>query len=99
MDQQEYQRRYLAKLRASLIERLGGKCVKCAALTPLEFAHLKKTPILRLRRGRGLKHRLLDVKKHIDKYCLMCDVCHDISDGRTPAGGQTVCRERSTKSF
>lgn len=87
--QETAQQRYVRRLRERLIRRLGGCCKACCALTPLEFAHIEPTPILRFRRGRGLKHRLLDVQRNIDKYVLFCAPCHDAFDGRTD--GRNEC--------
>lgn len=52
----------------------GNKCIICGKKKRLEFAHIKPTKLSG--RGRGSKHRYLDIKKNKDCYVLVCKGCH-----------------------
>lgn len=60
----------------------GGHCIVCGGKKQLEFAHLEPTDVVG--KGRGSKHRMLDIKRHMDKYELLCKNCHKLKDNGTP---------------
>lgn len=67
------------RLRLQLIGEMGGRCMAkgCTQTDPdkLQFAHLKPTKLSGA--GRGMSHRLYDVKKNFTSYGLLCeDGCH-----------------------
>lgn len=71
--------RKMHNLRLSLIDQLGGVCMAscCSQSDPdkLQFAHLKPTNLSGS--GRGMSHRLYDVKNNPTSYGLLCDDgCH-----------------------
>lgn len=70
-------------LKAENIKALGGKCQAegCTTTDPkhLQFAHLKPTGLAGS--GRGMGHRLYDVKNNPESYTLLCDGgCHEEFD-------------------
>ena len=76
-----YNRAYLAKLKASLIELLGGCCQGCGSQEGLEFAHRHGTEFSfngwkKYEKGRGKSKRLHDIKRHPERYILFCHDCH-----------------------
>lgn len=80
---------YLGKM-DELRKDFGGRCIMCGGRKsrknePLQFAHLKKTPMSKIHRGRGMANRYHDIKKNRQSYVLMCRYCHIIFDG--PGGG------------
>jgi hypothetical protein len=64
--------------RTLLIERMGDQCLICGdkTLDNLQFAHIERTEISEIGRGRGKFNRLRDVFLHRDSYVLLCHVCH-----------------------
>jgi hypothetical protein len=48
----------------------------CARRWRLHFAHVRPTPILATRRGRGRADRYHDIKRHPECYRLLCCWCH-----------------------
>jgi formate-dependent nitrite reductase cytochrome c552 subunit len=69
-----YQRRWRKRLKSELIRQLGGKCRDCRRKTGLQFAHVRPTGLSGP--GRGTNERLLDVRRNLDCYTLLCPVCH-----------------------
>lgn len=71
---------YAKQLRLKLIVSFGSVCQEkdCQESDPkkLQFAHIKKTKILKVTRGRGRKERLYDVKKNPKSYILFCKSHH-----------------------
>jgi hypothetical protein len=63
---------YAKKLRVLLVEAYGGQCCICKAVSDLQFAHVKPTPISVKHRGRGRKERIYDVLKNPLNYKLTC---------------------------
>lgn len=56
--------------RRVLVNRFGGKCCVCGSRSGLEFAHVRRTKLRGL--GRGRKERLIDVSRHPESYRLTC---------------------------
>lgn len=75
LSQNERNRRYIAKLKAKLIDYYGNKCRDCPKKRFLDFAHTKTTKLTGSK-GRGKLKRLLDVKNNLDCYTLLCKRCH-----------------------
>jgi 5-methylcytosine-specific restriction endonuclease McrA len=65
---------------AELILLRGGACEECGTFLGLEFAHVKKTKVNGM--GRGKWRRYYDVVRHPRSYRLLCSRCHDRMDGR-----------------
>jgi predicted restriction endonuclease len=82
---QDNQRRYRRRLRASLVEKFGGKCKACGATELLEFAH--KQPNHIRGPGRGSQRRYSDVKRNPDNYLLLCKPCHYAFDNPEDVDG------------
>lgn len=57
-------------------QKYGGACFNpdCRDIVGLEFCHLEPTEVKGANRGRN--KRYYDIKKHLDKYTLLCDDCH-----------------------
>lgn len=71
------------KTRAALESIFGGKCNHCGSVQYLEFAHKEDTPILTMfhvlnnpTHSRGQDSVYADIKRHLDKYLLLCRPCH-----------------------
>lgn len=67
-------KRWRNRLHAALITEMGGRCEECGSLAPLEFAHKEPTGLSGP--GRGRDKRLLDVRRNMSKYRLLCKGCH-----------------------
>lgn len=74
----EQKRARLQRLKAELIQTLGGSCLQCGSVNDLEFAH--QAPTRLNGRGRGKFKRLYDVKNNLLHYQLLCRSCHEIED-------------------
>lgn len=76
--QQKKERQYrsAAKLRAELIEQLGGKCVQCGATERLEFDHLE--PRTWLAENHNLWTRMAKYRREAaeGKIQLLCKSCN-----------------------
>jgi hypothetical protein len=83
--------RIRARLKARLLEQHGGKCQTCGSTQDLEFAHIKPTKVKG--KGRGMKERLWDIKKHPTPYTLLCNWCHAILDGRADPPLEAISAE------
>lgn len=66
--------RWIKRKLIELRNQFGGKCEDCDTWENLEFAHKEHTKLSG--KGRGRKERYYDIKKHPDKYMLVCHVCH-----------------------
>ena len=67
-----------------LRKRLGNKCTVCATTENLEFAHTHPTSVSG--RGRGSFQRYMDINRNIDKYVLLCRLCHRLEDRAAALG-------------
>lgn len=53
----------------------GYRCQFCPSVyVKLEWAHLRPTGLRG--EGRGSNHRALDIKRHPERYVLLCVPCH-----------------------
>lgn len=59
----------------------GGCCEECGSTRHLEFAHKEATTVTGM--SRGINARYLDIKKHPERYRLLCQHCHRRYDGET----------------
>ena len=66
---------YYTRAMADLRETWGGRCVVDSSTDRLQFAHLKKTELSGTN-GRGLPQRVHDIRRHPDRYVLLCQDCH-----------------------
>lgn len=62
---------YYHKKRAKIIEKLGGKCLKCGCADNLEIHHIKNKH-KEVMSGAGQLARLHEWKKNIDNLSLLC---------------------------
>ena len=76
--QRQYEHRYLARLRSRLLDRFGGACRVCGCGGVLEFAHIEPTELSG--KGRGSRDRLLDIKRNLQCYTLLCTAHHRLFD-------------------
>jgi hypothetical protein len=82
-----HQREYQIREKIKLIQFFGSRCNNpfCQiywnnSIIPLEFAHINPTRSHGM--GRGSSKRILDIKRNITDYILLCHKCHDIYDNR-----------------
>lgn len=71
---------YYPRKMAELREQFGGVCQAkgCERTTGLEFAHIQPTNVNG--RGRGQAVRYHDIKKHPERFRLLCRPCHVAMD-------------------
>lgn len=85
----DYQKKYINRLRESLLASRAYRCEDCGAeyhiddkgRPSLEWSHVAPTGLSGA--SRGLSRRLLDVKRNPESYRLRCKSCHAAADGRT----------------
>ena len=71
--------------RDKLIQLFGGKCVWTGETAKLEFAHVDKTPLSGVSKGRSEGEVYYDIIKHPHSYVLLTRRAHlrlDLSDGK-----------------
>ena len=66
---------YYTRAMEDLRETWGGRCVVDGSTDELQFAHLKRTRLSGTN-GRGLPQRVQDIRRHPDRYVLLCHGCH-----------------------
>ena len=68
--------------RAEEVKKRGGRCLFCSSEERLEFAHVKDTPLSKIRKGRGRSQEevLKDMRLNPTSYVLLCERCHDDYD-------------------
>jgi ribosomal protein S27AE len=76
---------YYYKLRARMVERLGGKCRTCGGTTFLQFHHLRYYNDS-VKDGQALA-RVLEVRKHPRRFLLLCKRCHMLVHQRGELAG------------
>ena len=71
-------KRWYRRHRAEEVKKRGGRCLFCMSKESLEFAHVKKTPLSGIRKGRGRSQEevLKDVRENPASYILLCARCH-----------------------
>lgn len=74
------QNEWVKRVWQETIEAFGAACAHCGLQWDLEFAHKEPTRVKG--RGRGKSRRLADIRKHPEKYLLLCVECHATFDGR-----------------
>jgi hypothetical protein len=64
--------------RKAIIQERGGHCEfdGCLVTEKLEFAHVKRTKLSEIRRGRGRNARIADVLKNPEAYKQFCHSHH-----------------------
>lgn len=95
-DYNGYMRKYMLaryhRRRAEIVQRLGGKCVKCGSIELLEIDHVDpKSKVHDFgKRLAGLSAAKLE--EEVKKAQLLCDPCHNLKSmgekGHQPARGQ-----------
>lgn len=68
------EKRYFLKIKTENLARYNNRCSLCGKTEDLEFAHLQATLLSGC--GRGSRQRHLDIKRHPDRYTLLCKSCH-----------------------
>ena len=68
--------------RAEEVKKRGGRCLFCGSMERLEFAHVKRTPLSGMSRGRPASRVFRDLKLNPASYILLCSRCHHAYDGK-----------------
>ena len=75
-------KRWYHRHRAEEVKKRGGRCLFCSSTERLEFAHVKRTPLSGMSRGRTPSFVFRDLKLNPASYILLCSRCHHAYDSK-----------------